>query len=214
MRPIPILRRGTTALLVLGVLVLAGCKTPSERKSSDRPRFPDHAEPDLPVPIRAGDYLFVGCFAWAPSPGWVLGINDYVRPDGTLTLMSNNVFTAAGKTCDELEKEVRDYYVARFYNSMEVRIYQKPMTVKVCGEVRSPGYPRFPGQMTVLEAIELSGGFTKFANPKKVQIRDLVGGRQFIVNCTKARADQSANVQVSPGYVITVPRSFWWWLKK
>lgn len=207
-----ILWRTASIPVLLAALVFAGCRGVSEPDSVGSAGYLGSAEPFRPERIQAGDCLSVACVAGAPSPGWVLVTNEYVRPDGTLTLISNRLFVVAGKTCEQLGKEMHDYYVPTFYRSLDVRIDRLLRVVHVRGEVRSPGRPRFPGQMTVLEAVEASGGFTRSANPKKVQITELEG-HQSTVDCIRARTDPSENRQISPGDVITVPRSFWWWLK-
>jgi protein involved in polysaccharide export with SLBB domain len=45
-----------------------------------------------------------------------------VRKDGTVTLPLGQVVRASGKSSEELEKEIHDHYVPRFFKQMTVNI--------------------------------------------------------------------------------------------
>ena len=53
------------------------------------------------------------------------------------------------------------------------------------GEVRAPSRQIYNSRITVLKAIASAGGFTDFANKKKVRLTR-VDGRTQTVNCVKA----------------------------
>jgi protein involved in polysaccharide export with SLBB domain len=59
-----------------------------------------------------------------------------------------------------------------------------------------------------LKVIASAGGFTDFANKKKVKLTR-VDGRTQIVNCPKALDNPSLDPEVYPGDTIHVPRRLW-----
>jgi polysaccharide export outer membrane protein len=129
-----------------------------------------------------------------------------VQEDGTIALLSNRVFTASGKTRGELEREVRDYYVPRFFGDVRIMTTDPPIYI-VSGEVRSPGLRVLMGPTTLLKAIDLAGGFTGSANRKKVQL--IREGTTHVINCVKAERDRKLDMEVLPGDRIVVPRKPW-----
>src|SRR5437773_8139850 len=78
---------------------------------SASPRFADWPDPtserDKPSShkiIQPGDTITIH------FDGGALVVDDIVKQDGTVTLLSNRVFAAAGKTISELQQELRDHY--------------------------------------------------------------------------------------------------------
>ncbi len=135
---------------------------------------------------------------------------DRVKQDGTITLMLNQTFKAAGKTRSELEKEIRDRYVPKYYLNMTVQVTIQEQTrfYFVGGEVKAPGRQVYLGPMTVLKAIQSCGDFTDFAKRTAVELTR-PDGRKFEVDCKKARQDPSLDLDVYPGDKIYVPRKLW-----
>jgi protein involved in polysaccharide export with SLBB domain len=130
-----------------------------------------------------------------------------VQEDFTVTLLSNHVFTTAGKTHEEFVREVHDYYVPRLFKEVRLMSTDPPFYI-VSGEVWSPGLRTIYRPTTVLKAIESAGGFTPSANKKKVQLVG-VGGEQRIIDCTKTQRLEE-DVEVARGDKIYVPRSPKW----
>ena len=82
---------------------------------------------------------------------------------------------------------------------------RKVELVFVGGEVKREGpNPYLPG-MTVLKAIQHAGGFTEFANRKKVRITR-EDGRQETINCDKAVKNPKFDKPIYPDDRIDVPR--------
>lgn len=78
--------------------------------------------------------------------------------------------------------------------------------VDVDGAVRSRQRVPFTADMTVLTAIAAAGGFTEFANPKRVQL--LRGSEPpQVINCSAARNKPELDVRLVPGDKIFVPES-------
>jgi len=132
-----------------------------------------------------------------------------IRDDGTITLMQNQTFQAAGKTPGELEREIRARYVPNYFINMTVTVNHKEMTrfYFVGGEVKAPGREPYIGPITLLRAIETAGDFTDFAKRTRVQLSRAGSTNKVItINCIKARQNPSLDVEIFPGDKIHVPR--------
>jgi len=160
-----------------------------------------------PEVLRVGDSLTV-TFTDTPTP--MPPFEEKIREDGTITLALNQTFKAAGKTRGDLEKEIRACYVPDYYRQMTVTVKQQESTrwYYVAGEVRAPSRQIYNSRTTVLKAIASVGGFTDFANKKKVKLTR-VDGRTQIVNCPKALENPTLDPEVYPGDALYVPRRLW-----
>ncbi len=158
--------------------------------------------------LRVGDSLTI-TFTDTPIP--IPVFDEKIREDGTITLTLNKSFKAAGMTASELEKEIRKCYVPDYYKYMTVTVKPDVSTqwYYVDGEVSSRGSRQiYNSRITVLKAIASAGGFTDFANKKKVKLTR-VDGRSQTVNCVKALDNPSLDPEVYPGDKIHVPRRLW-----
>ena len=78
----------------------------------------------------------------------------------------------------------------------------------VDGEVKQASRQNYISRLTVLKAIASAGGFTDFANKKKVKLTR-VDGRTQTVNCNKALENPSLDPEIYPGDTVHVPRRLW-----
>jgi polysaccharide biosynthesis/export protein len=103
-----------------------------------------------------------------------------VRPDGKISLPLLNDVQAAGLTPAQLTAEITSS-LRKFVTDPEVTVIVEQINsqrVYILGEVTRPGaYPLLPG-MTVLQALSSAGGFTQFANEKKMYVLRRVNGNQ------------------------------------
>ncbi len=128
-----------------------------------------------------------------------------VTENGTITLPYLGAVRAAGLTSGELQNEIHDLYVPKYYVRLTVTVSSPQRVFYVGGEVKQPGRELYVGQTTVTKAIQSAGDFTDFANQKKVWlIRS--NGERIKVNCIKALQDPSLDPPVYPGDQIQVPR--------
>jgi protein involved in polysaccharide export with SLBB domain len=155
--------------------------------------------------LRVGDALTVSFFDITPS---IQPITDQIKEDGTITLIYNEKFQAAGKTVSELQATVHDRYVPNYVKYMTVNIVPVNRTYTVSGEVKAGNSFAYPGHMTVLQAIANAGGFTDYANKRKVKVTR-ADNRQLKVNCVKALEDPDLNIEIFPGDTIYVPQTIW-----
>lgn len=132
--------------------------------------------------------------AYAVGPGDVLQVRAWknealsqrvtVRPDGYITLPLIGDVLASGRPVEVIGREVSEK-AAKFYNEAPVVAVEvaelHSYRVYVMGEVTRPGEFTPRGQVTILQAIALAGGFTRFAAPNDVIIvrRDALGERRI-----------------------------------
>jgi protein involved in polysaccharide export with SLBB domain len=155
--------------------------------------------------LRVGDQLTVSFFDITPP---LQPITDQIKEDGTITLIYNEKFQAAGKTISQLQNDVHARYVPAYVKYMTVNIAALNRLYTVSGEVKSGNSFPYPGHMTVLQAIANAGGFTDYANKRKVKVTR-ADHRQIIVNAFKAQEDPDLNIEIFPGDTIYVPQTMW-----
>lgn len=134
-----------------------------------------------------------------------------VRPDGKISLPLINDVQAAGLTAEELadnitrelKKYVEDPQVTVVVTQVNSQRYY------VLGEVAHAGvFPLLPG-IRVLQALSAAGGFSQFANLKKIYVLRNENGTQhkFPFNYKEVVAGQNLqeNIQLKPGDTIIIP---------
>jgi len=128
-----------------------------------------------------------------------------IKENGTITLPLIGPVRALGKTAGELQTEIHDLYVPKYYVRLTVTVSSPQRVFYVGGEVKQPGRQLYVGETTVTKAIQSAGDFTDFANRSKVWlIRS--NGEKLKVNCNKALQDPTLDPPVYPGDQIQVPR--------
>lgn len=103
-----------------------------------------------------------------------------VRPDGRISLPLLNDIQAAGLTPGQLAAQITEG-LKKFVTNPQVTVIVSQINsqrVYILGEAARPGaYPLLP-RMTVLQALSSAGGFTMFANMKKIYVLRQEGGKQ------------------------------------
>ncbi len=182
-------------------LLLAGCASTPPTEAGD-PGTKGHQT--SPSALRVGELLGIS-FSDTAVP--LYPFEGRIRDDGKITLMHNQEFAAAGRSVTDLEKEIHERYVPRFYVNLTVTVKAQDRFFYVEGEVKMPSRLEYRGDITVLGAISAAAGFTEFGNPKNVKI--LRGDRTIIVNCDKAKINPKLDVQIYPGDRISVKKRPW-----
>jgi protein involved in polysaccharide export with SLBB domain len=198
--------------LLLSMVWLAGCAT-TDSGTRFEPLPGEEQQVSASAPGEILDVITPGSaitIVFSDIPIQVAPIEERVKEDGTITLLYNQTFAAAGKTRRQLETEIRERYVPRYFVNMTVSVKQQENTrfYFVGGEVRNPGRQVYLGPMTVLKAIQSCGDFTDFANRRRVQLIR-VDGTIHVVNANSALRDPKQDLPVYPGDRIHVPRSIW-----
>ena len=181
-------------------------------------RTPDAAKPVAPAtssPVAANDPDY------KIGPQDVLTINVWkepdvsrevpVRPDGKISLPLLNDVEAAGLTPMQLANSLTES-LKKFISGPQVTVIVKEINsrrVYVIGEVvRAGTFPLLP-KMTVLQIVSSCGGFTQFANPKKIYVLRTKDGKQtkipFNYKEVVSGKNPEQNIELQPGDTIVVP---------
>ena len=133
---------------------------------------------------------------------------ERIKTDGMITLPSVGAVQAAGKTRGQLEEDIHNLYVPRYYKQLAVVVRNEGRFFYVNGQVRSPNQYPYLKEMTVLKAIATAGGFTDFSKKSKVLVTR-ADGRKITVNCDKALRNPKLDIPIYPDDTIEVPRRYW-----
>ena len=197
-------RGGAVSVLLAAALLMAGCRmfSADQKNAAGAADTPPQSNGSEDI-IHKGTLLII-TFSDTVSP--IPPFEERVNEEGSITLIENKSFTAEGKTRGQLEKEIRECYVRKYYRRLTVTIKPQERVFYIDGEVRTPGRPAYAPPMTVLKAIASAGGANDFANLKRVTVTR-TNGKKEKVNCIKAREDSSKDLPIYPGDSIHVPRT-------
>lgn len=134
-----------------------------------------------------------------------------VRPDGKISIPLLNDVQAAGLTPTELSAAIRQG-LQKYITEPEVTVTVTQINsrrVFVTGEVAHPGaFPLLP-DMTVLQVLSSCGGFTQFANTKKIFVLRTEAGKQVKISVNYKNLisgnKPEENILLQPGDTIVVP---------
>lgn len=146
-----------------------------------------------------------------------------VLPDGSISFPLAGAVRASGQTTTQLETSLASALAPNFATRPTVSVSvaglapedlaaANTINIYVMGEVENGGglLQVEPGT-TVLQALALSGGFSRFAATKRIQLRriDPQTGQQFVYNIDYRAIEQGAanigNSVLADGDVILVP---------
>lgn len=117
---------------------------------------------------------------------------------------------AAGLNQAELQRAVEAAYrTGQIYTNPTITIAVPTVArfVNVSGDVRQPRRVEYTSDLTVLGAISASGGFTDYADQRKVR---LIRGKEVqMIDVKAVRSNPSLDMVLLPGDQIEVPQSFW-----
>ena len=134
-----------------------------------------------------------------------------VRPDGKISLPLVNDVQASGLTPMQLGSEIKER-LKKFISEPQVTVIVTKINsqrVFLVGEVtRAGAYPLLPN-MNVLQALSSAGGFTQFANLKKIHVLRMENGKQislpFRYKDVASGHHPEQNISLKPGDTIVVP---------
>ncbi len=134
-----------------------------------------------------------------------------VRPDGKISMPLLNDVQAAGLTPTQLAAQITES-LKKFVTNPQVTVIVTQINsqrIYILGEVtRAGAYPLLP-DMTILQGLSSAGGFTQFANLKKIYMFRMENGKQVkypfnykdVINGKAAEE----NVVLRAGDTIVVP---------
>ena len=157
-----------------------------------------------PYRLRPGDPVIIFLRGILPKDDQIEEIVDEL---GMVTLPYIDDVQALGKTSSVLEREFQRIYIERkIYRSVSVNVVMPSQSYFIQGEVRQPQrFPLMTGT-TLLQAVAAAGGYTEFADPKRVT---LTRGRDVrVYNMRDVEKNPQQDISVESGDVIRIPRSF------
>jgi len=170
--------------------------------------------------------------AWAQSyrvePGDTLVIevledpslnrSTVVLSDGRFSFPFAGTLRAEGQTVSQIEASIRSAIASNFASTPTVFVAVEPFELEgagdieiyLLGEVNTPGLVEMDPGSTVLQAIALAGGPTRFAATKRFQLRRTASSGQQSVTIINYKAlsqgaTMSSDVILRDGDVILVP---------
>jgi polysaccharide export outer membrane protein len=134
-----------------------------------------------------------------------------VRPDGKISLPLLNDVQAAGLTPTQLAENLTES-LKKFVTNPQVTVIVTQMNsqrIYILGEVtRAGAYPLLPN-MTILQGLSNAGGFTQFANLKKIYMFRTENGKQvrypFNYKDVVNGKAQDENIVLRAGDTIVIP---------
>jgi protein involved in polysaccharide export with SLBB domain len=130
--------------------------------------------------------------------------DEQIKEDGNINLPLIGSVKAVGKTAGELQNEIHDLYVPKYYVRLNIVVKPGDLIYYVRGEVKQPGREIYVGKTTVTKAITSAGDFTDYASHNVKLNR--ANGEVIKVDVDKALEDPTLDPQVYPGDQVVVPR--------
>lgn len=192
------------ALGFLGVLLI-GCST------THPPAPSAAASPDYNYIIGPGD--MVNIVVWRNPE---LSMSVPVRPDGKIAAPLVEDMVAMGKDATTLARDIEQalgVFIRDPVVTVVISTFVGPYSeqIRVVGEAARPQTLPYKQKMTLLDVMIAVGGITDFADGNATTLlRTSEGDRQYNVRVKDLikRGDVSANVEVKPGDVLIIPRSW------
>lgn len=155
--------------------------------------------------LRKGDRLLI-YLRGIPEPE---DIRDVIDDVGSVNLPFIGNMRIAGRTTSEAESLIESAYVKDgYYTKINVIIVAQEDEYFVRGEVKAEGrYPMY-GDLTLVQAVTSAGGYTDYANRRKIKI--IRGEQSLVFDATKIEKQEVSDPLVKPGDIIVVPRRFVW----
>ncbi len=204
--------------LMMAALSLAGA---ADARAQGRPADRENNKP------KAAESAVAKAAPGGEDPGYVIGAEDEllisvwkeseltrsvpVRPDGKISIPLLNDVQAEGLTPVQLSTLITER-LRKFIADPQVTVIVSAINsrrIYIVGEVgRAGAFPMLPS-MTVLQALASAGGFTQYADTRKIYVLREEGGRtmKFPFNYKEAlkglRPEQ--NIKLKPGDTIVVP---------
>jgi len=155
--------------------------------------------------LRGGDTLIIR-LTGVPTPDQ--GIFEVkIDESGKISMPHIGSLVAANNTTVDLKKLIESTYVKEeiFTNPNVTVDLKEQRFVDVTGEVRMPQRVPYTKDLTALGAVAACGGFTDFANRRRVRLTQ--GGQTQEFNAKEIQADQGRDIRLKPNDKIQVDRS-------
>ena len=134
-----------------------------------------------------------------------------VRPDGKISFPLAGEIKAQGQTIAQLQKEMAERIQVYVPDTPVTVMLQQLRSTKVfvVGKVTKPGMFIMQGKMTVLQALSMAGGLTRFADKDGIHVirkdKDTQTALSFDYGQVSEGDDLSTNIFLHPGDTVVVP---------
>jgi polysaccharide export outer membrane protein len=135
-----------------------------------------------------------------------------VNAAGAISLPLIGRVTLAGLTSQEAEERIAALYAEKYLQNPQVSIFIKEFTterITIEGAVQRPGIFPLTGQMTLLRALAVAGGFGSIANTSQVmvyRVNDRKVRESFVYDVEKIRAGQAEDPAIKGDDLVVVQR--------
>jgi polysaccharide export outer membrane protein len=202
-----------TALVAL-LFALTACTTvPAATPENTSSSPPITAESPVTEKVPGDEYVI--------QPGDVLAISVWrepnlekdvlVRPDGILNFPLAGDVPAAGKTVEQLRKELADR-LTKFVPDPVVLVSVKAVAgnkIYVVGKVNKPGEYPTNRPVDVMQILSIAGGLSPYASENKIKILRRVNGEQktflFRYSDVEKGKNLEQNIVLQGGDIVVVP---------
>ena len=194
-----------------GILLLSICAPLAQAQKDEKLLF--KKEPQVET-IASSDQYVIGPEDMLYISVWreeTLTRTILVRADGKISMPLVDEVQAAGLTPLQLKQTLTEK-LKQFIDNPSVSVVvteANSFKVYVTGEVRTPGVYRLKSETTLLQIIPMAGGFTEWANQKKIMIIRKEGGKEKRITANYKKIlegeDPKSNVVLKPGDTVVVP---------
>ncbi len=202
--------RKSFTLIVMLMIIFFGL---SLSNSQETKAIPGKGLPQSQVPPDSDKYVIgpedvLQILVWKEE---TLSQSVMVRSDGKISLPLIDEIQAAGLTPLKLKEVLTEKFKEFVDNPLVTVMVREARSFKVyvSGQVAKPGVFTLVGETTILQIIPMAGGFTEWANQRKVLLIRREKGREsrMTINYKKiiSGEDINANILLKPGDTIIVP---------
>ena len=165
------------------------------------------ASGNVAVPVQRilsrGDRIMIS-LRGIPRPEEIKNVVDGL---GEVTLPLIGQVSVSGLTTSEAERLIESTYIdGGFYRKINIIVVAEDKVYFVQGEVARQGKFSMSGDVTLLQAITEAGGYTPFANPKKVKV--IRGDQVLFYNARDIADGKEADPPILADDIVMVPRGF------
>lgn len=160
---------------------------------------------DISDLLRGGDTLIIRLTGVPTADQGIFEVK--IDESGKVSMPYIGSVSAANLTTVQLKKTIEETYIQQeiFTNPNVTVDLKEQRFVDVTGEVRMPQRVPYTKDLTALGAVAACGGFTDFANRRKVKLTQSGVTREF--NAKEIQSDPSRDIRLLPNDKIHVDRS-------
>ena len=190
-------------ILFLTVLILSPIKSSAEQLNRE-----DYT-------IGKGDKIKITILQGSDEGGVYAKVSDEVYKvslgTGEIEISVLGLLKVAGLKCSELEdiltEKLKDYII-----EPNIKVSIKEFTIYIMGQVGKPGMYSIARGTTIIEAINMAGGFGESAAKHRIRIlrKGLPKKKKYLkVNLLAIlKGDTSGNIVLEPGDIVIVPETW------